>query len=201
MIAIIPAKGHSDAVPRKNMADLGGMPLFWHSVRYARAEGVEPVVSTDDTEIRDYALERGCRVVDEIVDDSSMVNCVRQVMGQVDADRYALLQPTSPLREPGLMNRMARMSAACVFTAQRIKVVGRLGTRLVVQGRRQDACDILLQFDGSILTGTRFMAEQGILFAPDAVAVEQRPPFTVQIDHSSDLNIARALYEYSNSWK
>ena len=45
------------------------------------------------------------------------------------------------------------------------------------------------------------MAEQGILFAPDAVAVEQRPPFTVQIDHSSDLNIARALYEYSNSWK
>lgn len=201
MIAIIPAKGHSDAIPHKNMEDLGGMPLFWHSVRYARAEGVEPIVSTDDPEIKCYAQQRGCRVVNEVVDDSSMINCVRQVFDQVDTQRYAILQPTSPLRHPGLLERMAGMNAPCAFTAQRIKIVGRMGNKMVVQGRRQDASDMLLQFDGSILTGTRQMAEQGCLFAPDAVPVEQRIPYTLQVDHPEDLNIIRQLYEHFHCWK
>lgn len=200
MIAIIPAKGHSDAVFRKNMAKVGGVPLFWHSVRYARAEGVEPIVSTDDPEIKRYALELGCRTIDEIVDDSSMIHCVRQVLDQMDAERYVILQPTSPIRKPGLMDRIMGMPDDCVFTAQRVKVVGRLGNKMVVQGRRQDSDHVLMQFDGSVLTGTRQMAEQGILFSPDAVAVEQRLPFALQVDTQEDLMMIRRLHEYSYCW-
>lgn len=196
-IAIIPAKGHSDAVQCKNLQILGDMPLFWHSVQYARAEGVTPVVSTDDPVIKRYALERGCCVVDERVDESSQANCVRQVMEVVgNARRYVILQPTSPIRRPGLLSEIMTMEASCVYTAQRIKVVGYLDGKMTVQLRRQDASRWLWQYDGAMLTGTRDMAQAGVLFTPDAVKVEQRAPYTMQIDSVHDLTLMRALYDY-----
>lgn len=195
-VAIVPAKGHSDAVPRKNLQDLGGMPLFWHSVRHARAEGVEPVVSTDDREIKRYALDRGCRVVDEIVDDSSMIHCVRQVMDAVDADRYAILQPTSPLREPGLLGRIISLGADCAMTITRIKVHGCLDGRWVNQGRRQEAAHWLEQFDGSVLTGARRMAAAGVLVNDRPEVVEQDMPWSIQVDSWAQLRVVRTIYDY-----
>lgn len=195
-VAIIPAKGHSDAVSRKNLQDLGGMPLYWHSVRYARAEGVEPVVSTDDAEIKRYAQERGCRVVDEIVDDSNMIHCVRQVLDQVDADRYVILQPTSPLRPPGLLGRMTGLEADCAVTVARIKVCGYLDGRWITQARRQDAVHWLHQIDGSVLTGTRAMADAGRLFTAAPAMIEQDMPWSLQVDSWQQLQTIRQIYDH-----
>lgn len=194
-VAIIPAKGHSDAVSRKNLQDVGGMPLFWHSVRYARAEGMEVVVSTDDPEIRQYAQERGCRVVDEQVNDSCLIHCVRQVMNQVEAERYVLLQPTSPIREPGLLARIMRMDAECAVTVSKVKIHGYIDDRWLTQSRRQDALHWLWQFDGSVLTGTRAMANAGVIFTAHPTMVEQDMPYTLQVDSWSQLQVIRAIYD------
>lgn len=126
MIAIVPAKGTSTRVAQKNMQLVNGIPLFWYSVLYARANGIFVVCSTDSPYIKDYCMRRNCCVVDECVDDSTMVNCVRNVLRKVPATRYALLQPTSPIRPPGLLRRILHMDAPCVYTAQRIKMVGHL---------------------------------------------------------------------------
>lgn len=200
-IAIIPAKGFSDALKQKNLQDWGGAPLFWESVRYARAEGVFPVVVTRDPLIHSYAESHGCDVVVEGKGEG-MIQCIQEAMKHYPVSRYVLLQPTSPLRQPGLLSRILKIPRSCVFTAERVKVVGILdGEGTVFQGPRESASRFLWRFDGNMLTGTRDLVNQGILLPDDAHPVEQRLPYTLQIDYLEDLNIMRKIYESMYYWK
>ena len=65
VLAIIPARGGSKGIPRKNLRLLGGIPLVAHTVRQAgQATSVSRVVvSTDDSEIAAAASEAGADVV------------------------------------------------------------------------------------------------------------------------------------------
>ena len=53
IIAIIPARGGSKGIPRKNLRFLCGKPLIAHTIEYAlnTSSVNRVVVSTDDTEI------------------------------------------------------------------------------------------------------------------------------------------------------
>ncbi|HNT37161.1 MAG TPA: acylneuraminate cytidylyltransferase family protein, partial [bacterium] len=64
VIAIIPARGGSKGVPRKNVRLLGGRPLIAHSIEAAlQANCVDRVVvSTDDEEIAQVALNAGAEI-------------------------------------------------------------------------------------------------------------------------------------------
>ncbi|MGF6822694.1 YrbI family 3-deoxy-D-manno-octulosonate 8-phosphate phosphatase [Microbacterium sp. ZKA21] len=64
-VAIIPARGGSKQVPRKNLRRVGGLPLVERAVRAATAaSGVDlVVVSTDDAEIAAVGTAAGARVV------------------------------------------------------------------------------------------------------------------------------------------
>jgi len=63
-LCIIPARGGSKRIPRKNVKLFGGLPMIAHSLRAARAAGVfdRIVVSTDDAEIAVVAREHGGEV-------------------------------------------------------------------------------------------------------------------------------------------
>ncbi|MDX1437738.1 MAG: acylneuraminate cytidylyltransferase family protein, partial [Anaerolineales bacterium] len=63
-IAIIPARGGSKTIPRKNILPLGNHPLLAYSIAAGlQAEGVSRViVSTDDVEIAAVAREYGAEV-------------------------------------------------------------------------------------------------------------------------------------------
>lgn len=69
-IAIIPARGGSKRVPRKNIADLNGQPLVSYAIQTCLAVGIfdRVVVSTEDAEIADVARQYGA-VVDMRPDD------------------------------------------------------------------------------------------------------------------------------------
>ncbi|WP_311971095.1 pseudaminic acid cytidylyltransferase [Pseudomonas baltica] len=63
-VAIIPARGGSQRIPRKNIKLFNGEPMIAHSIRTARASGVfdQVVVSTDDAEIAEVARAWGAEV-------------------------------------------------------------------------------------------------------------------------------------------
>jgi N-acylneuraminate cytidylyltransferase len=64
--AVVPARGGSRGVPRKNLRPLGGEPLVVRAVRTLRAvEGVDQVVvTTDDAEIAYASRAAGARTID-----------------------------------------------------------------------------------------------------------------------------------------
>ncbi len=109
---IIPARGGSKGIPRKNIKPLGGSPLICHSIRCAietwAVYGGYIVVSTEDAEIADTA--RSCGIDVEYTRPASLATDTassRDVMLDVmewaearglDYDCVVLLQPTSPLR-------------------------------------------------------------------------------------------------------
>ncbi len=63
-IAVIPARGGSKRIPRKNIVDFCGMPMISWSIRAAQASGLFDyvMVSTDDTEIAGIARQFGAQV-------------------------------------------------------------------------------------------------------------------------------------------
>lgn len=111
ILAVIPARGGSKGVPRKNIRPVGGVPIVCQAGLCAR-EVVEidrVVVSTDDDEIARVAegcgIEAPFRRPPDISGDRAtdweLLNHALETMEEIDAQRYdvvVLLQPTAPLR-------------------------------------------------------------------------------------------------------
>ncbi len=121
-LALIPARGGSKGLPRKNVAPLGGKPLIVHSIEAARAAArVDRVaVSTEDQEIAAVALAAGAEVIERppaLATDAARSADVAlhalEAAGSGGADLLVLLQPTSPLRSAAEIDAcLARFDAA-----------------------------------------------------------------------------------------
>lgn len=106
VLAIIPARGGSKGVPKKNIKLLGGIPLIVHAINCAKSslKVTEIVVSTDSEEIARIATNNNCKIIKRPLelasDKSNVVLTVEHVYDTLneDFDIIILLQPTSPLR-------------------------------------------------------------------------------------------------------
>jgi CMP-N,N'-diacetyllegionaminic acid synthase len=110
VIALIPARGGSKGIPRKNLALLVGKPLVAHAIETAKNTACvdRVLVSTDDSEIAKVAREFGAEVPferpAELANDTApMLEVVRHALAFLDiqgvvVEALVLLQPTSPLR-------------------------------------------------------------------------------------------------------
>ncbi len=107
VVAIIPARGGSKGVPRKNLRRVGGVPLIERAVRTAsETDGIDlVVVSTDDDEIAAVSEAAGARVVrrpadisgDTASSESAILHALDVLEGEGEpAEVVAFLQATSP---------------------------------------------------------------------------------------------------------
>ena len=107
--AIIPARGGSKGLPRKNIKNLANKPLIAHSIIHAKeARLVDKVyVSTDDREIAEISRDYGAEIInrpDELAGDtasseSALIHAVEQIEATgVVIDLVVFLQCTSPIR-------------------------------------------------------------------------------------------------------
>ena len=109
-LVIIPARGGSKGIPRKNIKEFCGRPLIHYSIDTARAIAPDShvVVSTDDDEIRQVAEQTGLRVAyrrpaelggDRVGSREVILDVMDWADGQgLEYNKVVLLQPTSPLR-------------------------------------------------------------------------------------------------------
>lgn len=108
-IVVIPARGGSKGIPRKNLRPLNGKPLISYSITKAlKTKGISEVfVSTEDHEIALISKRFGAKVVfrnDKLADDTSTLDQVifshlnNNDFGELGAnDLIITIQPTSPL--------------------------------------------------------------------------------------------------------
>ena len=112
VLGLIPARGGSKGIPRKNLAPLAGKPLLAWTVDAARAAGelTRVVVSTDDDEIAAAAGVEVLRRPPELAqDDAPMLDVVRHAARELSPDVVVLLQPTSPLRRAEHVDACVRL--------------------------------------------------------------------------------------------
>jgi CMP-N-acetylneuraminic acid synthetase len=106
VLVIIPARGGSKGVPKKNIKFLGDKPLIAHAIDCAKAstKTAKIIVTTDSEEIAEvakaYKSEVILRPTTLAEDNSNVVTAVEHVLQNVEEqyDIIVLLQPTSPLR-------------------------------------------------------------------------------------------------------
>ena len=103
---VIPARGGSVGIPRKNLWLLNERPMVWHAITAAKEASANTVLITDDDEISEVgetlgievimepATATGKKTLDEVV--FSFLPKLRE-LGAKDEDQLITLQPTSPL--------------------------------------------------------------------------------------------------------
>lgn len=120
-LAIIPARGGSKGIPRKNIKNIAGKPLIAWSIEQALAsQSIDRViVSTDDDEIADVAMQYGADVPfrrpaelanDTAATEPSLVHTLEWLQQHEGyrPDNVVLLQATSPVRKPGAIDLAVR---------------------------------------------------------------------------------------------
>ena len=117
ILCVVPARGGSKGVPRKNLRLVGGKPLLVWTLEQALSSrpAMDVVVSTDDEEIAEVARAAGALVPflrpPELARDTTPTEpVVRHAIAaarSADAapDAVMLLQATSPVRLPGTVSR------------------------------------------------------------------------------------------------
>jgi YrbI family 3-deoxy-D-manno-octulosonate 8-phosphate phosphatase len=161
VVAIIPARGGSKGVARKNLRDVGGVPLIVRAIRSAQASTLvdRVVVTTDDAEIAAVARGAGADVVDRPAelasDESSSEAALLHALDELEARdiptrTLVFIQATSPFIDPVSIDegiRAVHDGADVVFSAVETHAflwrAGREGTTGInhdhrVRPRRQD---------------------------------------------------------------
>ncbi|WP_232531647.1 acylneuraminate cytidylyltransferase [Microbacterium halophytorum] len=215
-VAIIPARGGSVGVPRKNVARVGGIPLVARAVRAAHAAGIaRAVVSTDDDEIAAVASEWGAEVVRRPAElasgtatsESAVLHALDALADRgIDVGVVAFLQATSPFQPVGALaeavSRVSDGSADCVFSAREsfeffwaddggaARAVGHDRSH---RPRRQDREPLYVETGAFYVFGASGFRRARHRFFGHVEISEVPAAFAVEVDTPAELRAARAL--------
>jgi N-acylneuraminate cytidylyltransferase len=217
ILQMVPARGGSKRIPRKNILPLGNKPLMVWTLEAALAAGIGPcVVSTEDAEIATMARTAGAEVIerpealagDTASTEAAVLHVLDTLAGQGRAfDWVMLLQPTSPFRQPETIRRLAAMAtpdqpADCVMTVTETRADFWRGdhpenqiTRLFPDApRRQQAREPLYEENSAIyLVRVSTLRKTGSVIGRHVAGVPISPLEGFDINTEWDFQLAEAL--------
>lgn len=138
VLGVIPARGGSKGVPRKNIRLLGGKPLLAYTLEASQAAHrlTRTIVSTDDTEIADVARQFGGDVPfvrpEQLAGDRARaVPVIQHALHAIETmevgspyDAVLMLQPTTPFRTAadidGALQLLAQTGADSVISVKSV---------------------------------------------------------------------------------
>jgi CMP-N-acetylneuraminic acid synthetase len=214
-IAIIPARGGSKRIPKKNTQQLGELPLLAHSILYAQKNSKiidEIYVSTDDSEIKEIALQYGAKVIDRPISISGdlepTVSALKHVLESIESmvENVVLLQPTNPLRPQDLLNetfeKYQNENSDSLFTVSRNhQKLGKIEDSRFLPynysiGQRSQDLEPLFFENGLLYITKASLILNNIIISENAFPFEVNHIFAqVDIDTPDDLDYARYLYQ------
>jgi CMP-N,N'-diacetyllegionaminic acid synthase len=125
VLALIPARGGSKSVPRKNLLPVAGRPLIAYSILHAKTcpSITRVIVSTDDDEIAEVAQSFGAEVpfrrpAEAATDTATDFQVFQHALRWLSAEQgyspelVVHLRPTGPVRERALLERAVELMLA-----------------------------------------------------------------------------------------
>lgn len=224
VLAIIPARGGSKGVPRKNIREVAGKPLIAWTIEEAKKSKYidRLILSSDDSEIIEVARAWGCEVPfvrpSAIArDDTPGIAPVLHAMDCLPAyDWLVLLQPTSPLRKAididGCLELMVgNRVQSCVsvvevsqhpswiYTLDANHIMYPYNTQAGEVARRQDL-QKLYTLNGAVYVGEYEWYRTNKAFVKaDTLAYEMPIERSLDIDTEWDCLVFEALATWSNN--
>lgn len=221
ILAVIPARGGSKGVRRKNIREINGKPLVVYSIEAAKASSYldKVVVSSEDEEILSICEKWGSETITRPVelagDNTPGVNVVLHAL-QIynDYDYVVLLQPTSPLRRSkdidGAIEFCVNSSASfCVSVCESDKNPYWMFTKnsdnslskIVpgkIPGRRQDIPKIYILNGAIYVTEVTWIKTNKAYNYEDAIAYEIPVEYSIDIDTEQDFSFLEFQFQHKN---
>lgn len=218
VIAIIPARGGSKRIPQKNILNFEGDPLIAYSINYAKANSNiidEVYVSTNDTKIKEVALNYGAKVIDrpESIsgDFEPTITTLQHAVNTVEDDisTVILLQPTNPLRPKNLLKEAYQYycdnKIDSLFTVSRNhqklgKVINNKFSPFNYSvGQRSQDLEPLYYENGQLYITEIELIKKNIIFNEDSFPYIVNHKFaSVDIDTFEDLEYAKFVLNSNN---
>lgn len=220
-IAVIPARGGSKRLPRKNIVDFAGQPIITYTINAAFGTNLfdRVVVSTDDDEIATTSVRAGADIVRRdhklSSDDARVVEVCLDVLKSEEKegrhyDLLCCLYPTAPLRSAEDIREVIAMVAsgstdfAMAVTEYDLPVhqalsVERDGSLLplfpeLLQQRSADVPDIVVDNGSTYVARTSSFARVRTFYGPKLRGYVMPRERSVDIDAQADLDYARWLF-------
>lgn len=219
LLGIVPARGGSKGIRRKNLVNFRGKPLIGYTLEAISEAAVltDVIVSSEDSEILAYCQQLGFesyyrRPASLASDETPMIDVVLHALDWYEeAERYpdfvVLLQPTSPLRDArdlqGFVSELRKQSSPSLVAVHRTREHPMECVRVDDQGNwdfvvpptpsaygRQAYLGDYLFINGSIYSATPAFLRARRSF------VGQGPEtrfFVMDADHGLDIDVAEDL--------
>ena len=228
ILGLIPARGGSKGVPKKNIKLLGKMPLIEYTLHSAKDSKLltEIIVSTDDEEIAITAEISGykppfIRPVEFAQDTSTSLEVVQHAIAFFESqniffDAVCLLQPTNPFREKGLIDlaieKFIAANVDCLVSVLPIpeefnphwafeeneNALLKIATGEEQIISRRQDLPKSFHRDGSIYITKTAVIKNGSLYGKSIAYIESNPQFHVNIDTMKDWENAERLLTQIN---
>ena len=221
ILGIIPARGGSKGLKKKNIKNLAGKPLIYYTIREAKKSKflTKLVVSTENSEIskiaKKYRIEVIHRPKNLATDSTSSISVILDSLLQLEKlqnyipDIIVLLQPTSPLRKTSDIDKAIRLflkgNCYSVISVSQIKhppdwiyKINKKGTlEKYLENKeissRQDSPE-LYDLNGAVFVfdKKKFMKTRKII-EKNSKAYVMSPEHSLDIDSELDLELAELI--------
>ncbi|KJS15917.1 MAG: acylneuraminate cytidylyltransferase [Peptococcaceae bacterium BRH_c4b] len=219
VLAIIPARGGSKGVRRKNIREVAGKPLIaWTIEEAQKTKYIDRLIlSSEDSEIIDIAKKLWCeapftRPVELAMDDTPGINPVLHAVYELPEhyDYVVLLQPTSPLRKVEDINGclekcILQKAPACVSVVESpqspywmytLDACNRISAFVNLKqpiNRRQDL-PVVYALNGAVYVAeTEWLKRSNTFISSDTVAYVMPQDRSHDVDTELDLQIVDFL--------
>lgn len=223
IVGIIPARGGSKGIPRKNLYDFCGKPLIAYTIEAGlNSKYIDKVVlSTEDDEIAQVARKYGAEVIkrpEELAQDATktapvLVQVVEELKKQgYDPDIIVTLQPTSPLRGADVIDKVIEKleNSDCDSVFSGMKVFkyqprwerdnnGKLKALYDyhLRPRRQDVTEFCYEENGAVYAITKEAFEKyHDMLGNNVEVIEMTDMDSAELDTQFDLILIEQLLKY-----
>lgn len=228
ILAVVPARGGSKGVKRKNVRLLAGTPLIGHTIVAAKDSGLlsHIVVSTEDEEIANVSRSFGCEVVNRPIDlaqdNTPMIPVLRHAL-EVCEDKYncvydfvMILQPTAPLRTASLIDdsitKFIQSKKSSLVSLYQVEDAHPSRMYTIINGKlkkiMEEPANALRQSlppvyhrNGCIYISSRSLINENLIVGEDCYPYIMEEKDSLNIDTEMDLEYAEFIFSRLNNEK